>query len=545
MIGERFGNWVVEKERGRGAMGRVYLAREDSATAPGGRTAAIKVLAPELAQDPRFQQRFQREIEALRQLDHPNIIHFYEAGAKDGLFYYAMEYVDGRSLDDLLAEKKRLPAKEVLEIALQVSRALKHAHDHGIIHRDLKPSNLLRTDDGVMKLGDFGIAKLFAGDQLTATGGVIGTAHYLSPEQAAGKPVTPRSDFYSLGVVLYHLLTGRPPFDGESILDLLHKHRFAQFDSPRKLVPEVPHDVDELICQLLQKDPARRPPDGGVLARQIERLRGKLERQAQQTIINATEEATVSEGEVAAAEKAPGPATLMSRLMRQELEGYKYGGPVRRFFNQPIVLVTLFLLCVGTIVWTVWRPHPSADELFQNGARLMESANPADWEEARKSYFDPLNQEYPGHPYQKEVEEYLQRIDDHEALRRALEGMRSTKAISEGQRFYQEGLRRCQAGDIAGARQIWQNVVASFQGIEAEQRWVQAAERGLSELKKRSPGDGHRWDTVHEALRTARQLRDEGKREAAEKIWKGIEDLYRDDPAAQHIRDQLRRDRGP
>ncbi|HMC65343.1 MAG TPA: protein kinase, partial [Gemmataceae bacterium] len=390
---------------------------------------------------------------------------------------------------------------------------------------------------------DFGIAKVFAGDQLTATGGVIGTAHYLSPEQAAGKPVTPRSDFYSLGVVLYHLLTGRPPFDGESILDLLHKHRFAQFDSPRKLVPEVPHDVDELVCQLLQKDPARRPPDGGVLARQIERLRGKLERQAQQTIISATEEATASEGEVAAAEKAPGPATLMSRLMRQELEGYKYGGPVRRLFNQPIVLVTLFLLCVGTIVWTVWRPRPSADELFQNGARLMESENPADWEEARKSYFDPLNQEYPGHPYQKEVEEYLQRIDDHEALRRALEGVRPTKAISEGQRFYQEGLRRCQAGDDLGARRVWQNLVVSCDKIDAEQRWVRLAKRGLAELDKRLAPAERRWETIREALRRAQRLRDEGDEPAAQKIWSALEDLYRDDPAAQTLLKEFRGDR--
>src|SRR5438128_2517437 len=172
MIGEHIGNWVVEKELGRGAMGRVYLAREEATAASSGQQVAIKVLAPELAQDPRFQQRFQREIEALSALDHPHIIHFHESGIKDGLFYYVMEYVEGRSLEDVLEERERLPPREVLEVALQVGRALKHAHDHGIIHRDLKPSNLLRTNDGVIKLSDFGIARVFAGDQLTATGGV-------------------------------------------------------------------------------------------------------------------------------------------------------------------------------------------------------------------------------------------------------------------------------------------------------------------------------------------------------------------------------------
>src|SRR5258706_486563 len=139
----------------------------------------------------------------------------------------------------------------------------------GIIHRDLKPSNLLRAPDGKVKLTDFGIAKVFAGTHLTATGGVVGTAEYLSPEQATGKPVTKRSDLYSLGVVLYTLLTGRTPFRGE-VMELLHKHRFGQYEQIRRIVPEVPYDMEEIVVQLLEKDPERRPGDAMMLHKQLD-----------------------------------------------------------------------------------------------------------------------------------------------------------------------------------------------------------------------------------------------------------------------------------
>src|SRR5262249_39865296 len=283
MIGARLGNWVIDRELGSGGMGCVYLAHGEPPREPGGRGAAVKVLAAELAQDPGFQQRFQREIEALRQLDHPGIVRFYEAGEQEGRFYYVMEYVEGRNFEDLLLEQGRLPWEEVLDLGLQVSLALKHAHDRGIIHRDIKPSNLLRTPTGAIKLTDFGIAHVFASTPLTVSGVVVGTAEFLSPEQAAGKPVTKRSDLYSLSVVFYTLLTGRPPFQGATLLALLHKHRSAQFDPPEKLVPEIPREVADMVCLLLEKDPARRPPDGLVLHKRLDSIRRRLEFRAAPT----------------------------------------------------------------------------------------------------------------------------------------------------------------------------------------------------------------------------------------------------------------------
>ena len=189
MIGERLGKWVIFKELGRGGMGRVYLAQEELT----GRQAALKVLSSQLAQEIGFLHRFQREIETLAKLDHPNIVRFIESGCENGHYFYAMEYVEGLSLEQLLEKQSRFPWKDVLNVALQVTPALRHVHDHGIIHRDIKPSNLIFSTSGLIKLTDFGIAKVFASNHLTATGGIVGTAEFLSPEQAAGKVVGKRS----------------------------------------------------------------------------------------------------------------------------------------------------------------------------------------------------------------------------------------------------------------------------------------------------------------------------------------------------------------
>src|SRR5262249_26478371 len=222
--------------------------------------------------------------DVLRKLDHPGIVRLLEHGVYEGRPFYAMEYVEGPSYEALLTSRGRLPWPEVLDLALQVCLALKHAHDRGVIHRDLKPSNLLRGAPaadpggagrfGTVKLTDFGIAWVFAGEHLTVTGAVVGTAEYLSPEQAAGKPPTKRSDLYSLGGVLYTLLTGRTPFEGE-VVDLLHKHRYGQFEKPSRLVPDLPHELEESVCELLEKEPEARPGDAAVLHRRLDSLRRK------------------------------------------------------------------------------------------------------------------------------------------------------------------------------------------------------------------------------------------------------------------------------
>jgi hypothetical protein len=560
MIGHRFGPWIIESEIGRGAMGRIYRA-DRAADAPGEpAVAAVKVLSAELASDPVFVERFQREIAALKQLAHPNIVRFYDAGSADGHFYYSMEFVDGPDYQAIIGERGRLPWAEVLTLALQVVPALKHAHDRGIIHRDLKPSNLLRAASGeglpeVVKLTDFGVAKLFAQPALTAAGSFVGTAAYLAPEQAAGKPATKRSDLYSFGGVLYTLLTGRPPFTGENPAELLHKHCYQVPDRPQRLVPEIPHDVDGLVMQLLEKDPARRPPDGLVLLRQLERLRGKYERkQGLDTMAGAAPKDPIGDAPTevhghdpgkfpapAAGSSFPGPATLTAGLMRQELEELNKGGPVARFFNHPLVLVAMLAACIGLIVYGINRKRLDPEELFASAQPLMNSDQPADWRRAWTDYLLPLQERFPDNAHADEIKAFERKMQDVGDQDKALERAKAEVRMSEAERFYRQGLVLLQNGDSVGARRLWRAVVTAFPGVAAEERWVALAERGLQRLE---PAPILRRQSIEESLTTARRLRDAGKTAEARRIWDAVEALYRDDPSAREIVDQLNRDRG-
>lgn len=532
MIGDRLGKWVIFKELGRGGMGRVYLAQEELT----GMQAAIKVLAAELAQEIGFLHRFQREIETLSKLDHPNIVRFIEAGFEDGHYFYAMEYVEGLTLDQILDEQHRLLWADVLSIALQVAPALRHVHDHGIIHRDIKPSNLILNAEGKIKLMDFGIAKVFAATHLTATGGIVGTAEFLSPEQAAGKVVGKRSDLYCFGCVLYTLLTGRPPFSGGSYVELLHKHRYGQFDRPKKFVPDLPDEIDELVCQLLEKDPEKRPRDALVLFKQLESVNRKLSRQSSKTSADNSDAATQAENRAAkvSMEDLPGPATLMSRMVRAELEEHQRGGPLTRFFNRPLVLVVILAACIGILVWKLWPLNQ--EELFQRGARLMESESRYDMEVAWREYLGPLERDHPDHPYKEQVAGFRAKWE-------AAKGDAAKPLpTSEAQRFFQQGEWLSRQGNPAAAQKVWRNLVDVFADVEAEKEWVSRARTALADQEK-DAAEKDRFKSVHKALTRAKELHEQGKQADAERIWSGIEALYRDDPSAAEILGAVKRAR--
>ena len=193
------GPYFIEKKLGSGGMGTVYLGRHKETD----QFVAVKVLPASMAREAGFVARFDREIEAMRQLKNAHIVELYESGEDDGSYYYSMEYVEGETLADRLVREKKVPWQETIKIAVEICTALKSAHNAGIIHRDLKPSNLLIDKNGVVKLADFGVAQVFATGKLTATGGILGTAEYMSPEQAQGRRATKHSDIYSLGAVMY------------------------------------------------------------------------------------------------------------------------------------------------------------------------------------------------------------------------------------------------------------------------------------------------------------------------------------------------------
>ena len=269
---ERLGPYRLEKTLGRGGMGAVFLGIHQETL----EKAAVKVLATHLADDQVFRERFKSEVQTLKQLLHPNIVKLHGFGEEDGHLYYVMEYVPGRNLQDEMAAGRRFTWREVTRIGVQVAQALKHAHDRGIVHRDLKPANLLLTDDDQIKLTDFGIAKLYGGTHVTADGSVMGTADYMSPEQARGKQITSRCDLYSLGSVLYALLTGKPPFAGKSLTEVIHNLMQEKPIALRRLAPDTPAELESIVLQLLEKDPQNRIPTAIAVANRLKAMEHAL-----------------------------------------------------------------------------------------------------------------------------------------------------------------------------------------------------------------------------------------------------------------------------
>ncbi|MBX7167494.1 MAG: serine/threonine protein kinase [Pirellulales bacterium] len=265
---ERLGPYKVGRRLGKGGMGTVFAGVDENTR----QEVAIKVLSAALAAEEGFRERFTSEIETLRKLRHPNIVRLYGFGQQDGHLFYSMELVPGVSLEEELTQGRRFEWKEVLTLAVQICRALKHAHDHGVIHRDIKPANVMLTPDGQVKLSDFGIAKLFGNTGLTSEGGVLGTAEYMAPEQADGRPVTHKADLYSLGGLMYALLAGRPPFRARTLPEMLQLQRFAQADPVRRYAPQTPEEIEELLTELLEKEPDNRPTNAMVLIRRLEAM---------------------------------------------------------------------------------------------------------------------------------------------------------------------------------------------------------------------------------------------------------------------------------
>ncbi len=290
----QLGPYEIRSRLGRGGMGAVYEAVDTTS----GDTVAVKVLASHLADDPGLRSRFDAEIDVLKNLRHPGIVRLIAFGEQDDQPFFAMELVRGKSLEQLLRSGRRFTWRETVAVAFEITRALKVAHDHGIVHRDLKPANLLvaeptlgaeepltgmadspgtgtaggRAERITVKLADFGIAKLFGGVSHTALGHVVGTAEYMAPEQATGRPADHRVDLYALGLVMYAMMTGSPPFRGTQLTEVIDKQRRAIPPRVATLVPDVPAELDELIARLLSKEPAQRPANALALGRLLDAI---------------------------------------------------------------------------------------------------------------------------------------------------------------------------------------------------------------------------------------------------------------------------------
>ena len=298
-----------------------------------GRTVAVKVLAPQFADDEGFVMRFRREAQAAASIGHPHIVSVFDTGSDDGVHFIVMEYVEGRTLAEILAGGGRILPDRAIDIAMDVCRALEAAHAQGVIHRDIKPGNIMLNPRGEVKVTDFGIARVTAtADTVAQTAAILGTASYLSPEQAQGQPVDGRSDIYSLGCVLYEMVTGRPPFLGDSPVAVASKQVLEQPTPPSRLNPDVTADLDAVILRALAKNPANRYQSAEDMHADLERAKRGLPVQATPLL-------------------AAGTTQVLDRPPAHPTEVLSPTEPERRTNWVPIVVTLVLIALLGALLW--------------------------------------------------------------------------------------------------------------------------------------------------------------------------------------------------
>ena len=343
------GRYRVLRRLGSGGMANVYLAEDEEL----GRRIAIKILNERHAADEQFIERFRREAKNAAGLSHPNIVQIYDRGEAEGTYYIAMEYLGDRTLKEAVADRQPLPIREAIDYARQILAALRFAHRNGIVHRDIKPHNALMDDDGRLKVSDFGIARAGAASQMTEAGSIIGTAQYLSPEQARGAAVDHRSDLYSLGIVLYELLTGTVPFIGDTPVEIAMKHLSKVPEPPSAKRPEIPRALDQVVLRALAKDPDDRYGSAeefdAELAQVAEGLPVSAETADAATAVLAG--AGVTDTAQTAIARAPAPARPHTP---PRPSGYYYEPPRRRRPVWPWILAALLLIAAGFAGWVAY-----------------------------------------------------------------------------------------------------------------------------------------------------------------------------------------------
>jgi eukaryotic-like serine/threonine-protein kinase len=324
---------------GSGGMADVYLAHDSILE----RDVALKVMSTRYASDDEFVERFKREAQSAAALSHANIVSIFDRGeSEDGTYYIAMEYLPGGTLKDRIMSKGALPPRTAAAVALQIAEALCTAHERGVIHRDIKPHNILITESGDVKVTDFGIARAASSSTMTRTGSILGTAHYISPEQAMGEPVGPASDLYSLGVVLYEMLTGELPYDAETPLGIAMKHVNGHLQPPKALNPRVPDGINAITCRLLAKDPEDRYASGADLIEDLERVVAGLEPASATTELMRTR-AMPAAAAVAPTRVGPPPPPAARRNGK------------RRNAWRPLLLALLALLLLAPLAWAAYN----------------------------------------------------------------------------------------------------------------------------------------------------------------------------------------------
>ncbi|SDK72416.1 serine/threonine protein kinase [Paenibacillus sp. OK060] len=351
MIGHQLGGRYEVIERvGGGGMALVYKAQDLLLN----RNVAIKVLRQQFVHDEEFIRRFRREAQSAASLSHPNVVSVYDVGQEDDVHYIVMEYVEGKNLNEIIKERAPLQVDEAVRIASQIADALDHAHHNQIIHRDIKPHNILIGRNGRVKVTDFGIARAVTSTTITQTGSVVGSVHYFSPEHAKGIVTGEKSDLYSLGIVLYQMLTGQLPFLGESPISVALKHLQEEFDEPRKFNPLIPQSVENVILKSMRKNPQERYQSAKEMQTDLETC--LMPERRNETKINFPDEDDIDQTRVMPAIK-PEPRGVTSTgaipVMESDQDNNN-GKPKTKNWKKPALLISLTVLILIAMVGVVW-----------------------------------------------------------------------------------------------------------------------------------------------------------------------------------------------
>ncbi len=512
MIGENLGSFRIESVLGTGAMGVVYRAVNEAT----GRQAAVKVINGESNQKGKAYERFKREAEILQQFRHPNIVRFLALGRYKGTSYFAMEYVDGVTLDDILKERGALPWLEVVDLTIQICDALHYAHEHGVVHRDLKPSNLMVSGKGQIKLTDFGIAKDLDATALTATGRTLGTAAYMAPEQIRGTPeISHKTDLYALGILIYQMLTGQQAFEGTSAVVLMHCHLNEAPPKPRARTHDIAVALDDLVVRLMAKSPADRPWDAAAVAHTLRELREKVNRG------EAVKMARPAEGDAAANPTRAGldtPKLSSARL----IDRVRSPVDVRRWI-EPGLLILALAAIIGFVGYRVWPP--GAEYLFRQAETRMASTNRIDWIDARDNFIDPLDRHFPAHRYRETTQAWRDRILTNEADERAKVlasplGIKLTEPRDENERtfvgYHTVASASAVHGNELAAIDQWEMMARQLHPDDSAQRpWFLLARKRADDLKK---SIAQRQEMVGKLLGSAEVAESEGRLREAQTI---------------------------
>lgn len=514
MENRTIGPFELVGQLGAGGMGVVYRAKYTKT----GQYVALKLLPPGMEEDEKLIARFNRELEILKKLKHPNVVQCYGGGRLGNQRFYAMEIVEGGTLSQVLRDRGKFSWERVIEYGMQICAALDHAHENGVVHRDLKPANLMLDKAGKIKLADFGLARLSDATALTAAGKTLGTFAYMAPEQISGNsPITPKTDLYALGVLLYELVTGKTPFQTETTAELLMQHLTKK---PPRVCTEVldcPIWLERVILQLMEKDPEERPRDALAVQQALKEVTEKVAKNV------SVAEHTVTGEPTSLRSSSDIDAKDAKALLKRKKKKKRDQSPI---WEQTWFLASGLAAVVAVVAFALWPK--SEERLYALAHPLMVSDDPDDHEVAKERYLDELLRRFPTGKHSVEAKNFVDDLELDRVERVMMKKIeKNTELKDEPERLFKKAYEYEQFGDRVTAKDQYDSLITLFKDQTSAAPMRNLAKRRIHELEQSGALTAEeRLKVIQTALGKADEYDKQGKPFEAKKIWDGIISLY-------------------